>query len=129
MSGKLNFNDVNIYPYKSGHHITWDNRNVHYRSSYELDHYKKMDQEKIYYVVEKLRLPYYDTQKKKERIAIPDIYIPKDNMLIEIKSKWTMDEINWEDRLKVYKRAGYKVKLIIGNDRNGIKIIEKIIDY
>lgn len=88
-----------------------------------------MDNEKIYYEVEKFRFIYYDTQKKKERIAIPDIYIPENNLLVEIKSRWTLNQINWEDRLKVYKKMGYNVKLIIGNDKNGIKIIEKIIDY
>lgn len=129
MNGKVNYESFHIYPYKSGEHITWDNRKVHYRSSYELDYYKILDEQKIYYEVEKIRIKYFDTQKNRIRISIPDIYIPKENKLIEVKSIWTHNEQNWIDRLKTYKEFGYNVKLIIGNDKNGIKIIEKEIEY
>ena len=122
-NGKFNYDNVNTYPYKSGHHITWNNKKVHYRSSYELDYYKKLDEQKIDYDVEKIRIEYFDTQKKKRRIAIPDVYIQKDNLIVEIKSTWTHDEQNWEDRLKVYKELGYNVKLIIGDSKNGTNSI------
>ena len=128
-NGKNNHDNFNSYPYKNGFHITWNNKEVHYRSSYELDYYKKLDEQKIEYDVEKLRLIYYDTQKKKRRIAIPDVYIQKDNMIVEIKSTWTHDEQNWKDRLKAYKKLGYKVKLIMGNSKNGKNDLIKEIDY
>ena len=114
-NGKINYDNVNPYPYKHGYHITWDNKKVHYRSSYELDYYKKLDEEKIVYEVEKIKLFYFDTQKNKRRIAIPDIYIPSKNLIIEIKSNWT--EQNWKDKLKIYKKLKYKVKLVIGKSR------------
>lgn len=129
MKGKINFNNSHPKNYKYGKHITWDNREILYRSSYELDYYKKLDEQKIYYLVEKLRLNYYDTQKKRKRIAIPDIYIPNENKIIEIKSEWTYDEQNWKDRLKTYKELGYKVKLIMGNSKNGLNVFVKEIDY
>lgn len=112
-NGKINYDNVVSYPYKSGYHITWNNKKVHYRSSYELEYYKKLDEQKIDYEVEKLKLIYFDTQKKKRRIAIPDIYIPNENKIIEIKSSWTYDEQNWKDRLKVYEKLGYKVELFM----------------
>ncbi len=34
-----------------------------------------MDEKKVNYEVESLKIVYYDTQKKKMRIAIPDIFI------------------------------------------------------
>jgi hypothetical protein len=74
-------------------------------------------------------LIYYDTQKKRRIIAIPDVYIPSENMIVEIKSEWTHDEQNWKDRLKTYKKLKYKVKLIMGNSKYGINKIEKEIDY
>ena len=128
-NGKMNYDNINNYPYKNGYHITWDNRKIHYRSSYELDYYKKLDELKSNYLVEKLKLKYYDTQKKRIRLAIPDIYIPDENLIIEIKSKWTHDEQNWIDRLKIYKSFGYKVKLIIGSSNNGLNKIESEIIY
>ena len=76
-----------------------------------------------------MRLIYYDTQKKKRRVAIPDIYIPCENKIIEIKSSWSYDEQNWKDRLKTYKKLGYKVKLIISKGRKNIFENYKEINY
>jgi len=128
-NGKIKHNSTNSYPYKNGFHITWDNKKVHYRSSYELDYYKELDKIRIIYDVEKLRLIYFDSQKKKRRIAIPDIYVPSDNLIVEIKSLWTYDEQNWRDRLETYKKIGYNVKLIIGNSKNGVNEIIKEMYY
>jgi len=122
-NGKMNYENTNPYPYKNGYHITWDGRKIHYRSSYEKDYYKKLDEQKIYYETEKLRLFYFDTEKNKRRIAIPDIFIPSENLIIEIKSFWTHNEKNWKDRLKTYKKLKYKVKLVIGESRKNIKEI------
>jgi hypothetical protein len=105
------------YQYKTGYHITWDDKKIHYRSSYEKEYYKILDDKKIEYTVESLRLPYYDTQKQKNRIAIPDIYIKNNNEIIEIKSKWTLDEINMSDKILAYKKLGYNVRIIIGEGK------------
>jgi hypothetical protein len=99
--------------YKCGWHKTWDNKNVYYRSSYELDYCLLLDNEKIEYVMEKIRIKYWDSTLKKERIAIPDFYLPKTNEIIEIKSKWTYDEINMKDKIIAYKNKGYNIKIII----------------
>lgn len=128
-NGKMNYDNINIYPYKSGYHATWNNKEVHYRSSYELEYYKKLDEQKIDYEVEKIRIYYYDTQREKQRIAIPDVYIPSENKLVEIKSKWTYNEQNWKDRLKSYKKLGYVVKLIMGHGKNTLFENYKEINY
>lgn len=59
------------------------------------------------------RLLYYDTQQSKYRIAIPDFYLPLENTIVEIKCDYTYDEINMNDKFKVYKKLGYKYKLYI----------------
>lgn len=126
-NGKLNYDNVNIYPYKSGYHINWKGEQIHYRSNYEKEYYLILDGKKIDYNVENLRIIYYDTQKKKRRIAIPDIYIKDLNEIIEIKSKWTLDEINMKDKIKAYKKLGFKVKLIVGEgNKNFFKNAEEI---
>jgi hypothetical protein len=102
------------YPYKNGFHITWFGKEVFYRSNFELDYYKKLDENKIYYECESLRISYFDTQKNKERISVPDIYILNNNEITEIKSVYTYNEINMNDKIKKYKELGYNVKLIIG---------------
>lgn len=116
LSDRANFNKINInnsnYHYKSEWHVTWNNKNVYLRSSYETDFANELDECKIDYEVESLRIKYFDTQKEKTRIAIPDFYIPSLNMIVEIKSGWTYDEQNMKDRVKAYKELGYNFKLI-----------------
>lgn len=109
----LNTNLSKTYKYKSGVHLDWENKEHFYRSSYELDYYKILDEQKISYETEKLRILYFDTDKKRERVSIPDIYIPNQNLIIEIKSNYTHNEQNWKDRVVSYKKLKYKVKLIL----------------
>lgn len=119
-SGKLSYkkgnttlSNVNVYPYKSGYHTTWDDNDVWYRSSYELDYCKKLDNKKTEYEMESLRFQYYDTQQKCERTAIPDFYLPKTNEIVEIKSSYTYDKQNMKDKIKSYLLNGYNFKLIL----------------
>lgn len=99
--------------YKSEWHKTWDGREVYLRSSYETDYANYLDSKNIYYEVESLRIKYFDTRLNKYRCAIPDFYIPSDNMIVEIKSSYTIDEQNMKDKFKAYRDLGYSVKLIL----------------
>lgn len=109
--------------YKQGWHKTWDGKQVFYHSSYELEYAKKLDEQKISYEMESLRIRYFDTQKNKERIAIPDFYIPSTNTIIEIKSNHTLDEQNMLDRVREFKNLGYNFKLILENKEMDFKNI------
>ena len=103
----------NIYTqYKCCWHITWNNKEVYFRSSYELDYAKELDEQQIDYDVEFKHIKYWDSQKQEYRCAIPDFYIPKDNMIVEIKSSYTLDKQNMKDKMKAYKDLGYNFKLI-----------------
>ncbi len=93
-------------------HTTWNNKEVYLRSSFELDYAKELDEYKIDYEVEYFHIKYWDSQKQEYRCSIPDFYIPKDNMIVEIKSSWTLDKQNMKDRMKAYKELGYNTKLI-----------------
>lgn len=101
---------------KTGDHTTWDGRIVHYRSSYELDYYHILDKQKVYYLVEALRITYYDTVREKERTAIPDIFIPDDNLIVEIKSNFTYNKQEMNDKFQSYEEKGYKTKLILDKE-------------
>ena len=93
-------------------HITWNNKEVFLRSSYELDYAKELDEQHIDYEVEFKHIKYWDSQKQEYRCAIPDFYIPKDNIIVEIKSSYTLDKQNMIDKIKAYRDLGYKFKLI-----------------
>lgn len=115
LHNKNGFNNLNIckYPYKHGYHTAWDNKQIYYRSSYELEYAKQLDNDKISYDVENLRIEYWDSQRNVNRIAIPDFYINDTSTIIEIKSNWTYDEQNMKDRFLSYNKLGYNTKLIL----------------
>jgi len=102
-----------ITTFQVGWHTTWNNKKVFYRSSYELDYCKELDEKKIDYEMESKRFWYWDSQEQKQRVAIPDFFLPTTNEIVEIKSTWTYDEINMKDKFKAYREHGYKCKLIL----------------
>jgi len=110
--GRLKYGEAKN-KYKSGWHKTWENENIYYRSSYELIYCNYLDEQKIKYYMEKIRIKYWDSILKKERIAIPDFYLPNTNKIVEIKSNWTYDEQNMKDKFLAYKNNGFNVKLIL----------------
>lgn len=112
LNGNLNQTAV-IHGFKSQWHTTWDNKEVYLRSSYEFEYAKQLDEQKIIYEVEGLKIKYFDTIKNKYRCAIPDFYLEKDNMIVEIKSSFTYDKQNMLDRFKAYKDNGYNYKMIM----------------
>jgi len=118
--GRINV--VTSPKYKQGWHTTWNGRLVYYHSSYELEYCKILDSKKIDYQMESVRIKYFDTQKNKNRIAIPDFYLPETNTLIEIKSKYTFDEQNMKDKLVSYNENGYSFKLILDKKEHLILI-------
>jgi len=107
---------VSSFNYKQGWHTTWDGRKVYYRSSYELEYFKQLDERKVNYEVEKLRIEYWDDKRCRFRIAIPDVYLPDINTIIEIKSFYFLDKENMSSKVKKYKELGYDFKLILEKD-------------
>lgn len=99
--------------YKRGSHTTWEGIQVWYRSSYELDFAKMLDEQKIPYRVEEFRIPYWNSVVERRRIAIPDFYLPETNELVEIKSRWTYSEQEMKDKFKAYRNLGYRPRLIL----------------
>lgn len=102
-----------VNSYHDEYHKTWDNNIVYLRSSYETDYANILDDNKIHYEVESLKIKYFDTQLNKERIAIPDFYIKDKNLIVEIKSNFTLDIQNMKDKVISYKNNGYDFKLIL----------------
>ena len=47
--------------YKTEWHITWDNKKYFLRSSYESNYANMLDEQKVKYEVESLRIEYFDT--------------------------------------------------------------------
>lgn len=111
--GRYPMPEVNIYPFKSGYHNSWDGKKFWYRSSYELDFCKELDVHKIKYEMEKLRIQYFDTILNCERTSVPDFYLMDTNEIVEIKSCWTYDIQNMRDKVKSYRDNGYNFRLIL----------------
>ena len=125
-SGKSNlFTIDNIRSiFKQELHTTWKGEQVHLRSSYETQYANKLDELKINYLVESLKIEYYDTTLSRTRIAIPDFYLPDTNEIIEIKSDFTLDIQEMLDKFGAYKNLGYIPKLILEHKEVNIYNIE-----
>ena len=111
----LFFNRLNIpisNQYKQQWHTTWNNKKVYLRSSYELAYAIELDKLQIDYEVENLRITYWDSLQKDYRIAIPDFYLKDENMIVEIKSSYTLDIQNMRDKKQAYLNLGYQFKCI-----------------
>lgn len=98
--------------YKQQWHTTWNNKEVYLHSSYELKYAEELDKNKINYDVEAFRIKYFDTVKNEYRCAVPDFYIPSENLIVEIKSSYTLNIQNMKDKKKAYIENGYNFKLI-----------------
>ena len=124
--------NIDDYQFKTEWHTTWNDNLVFLRSSYEIDYANELDEQKIDYEVENLRIKYFDTQRNEYRCAIPDFYLPNTNTIVEIKSTFTLDIQNMKDKVNAYKKLGYNFKLILEHkeeDLYNIKIENKKVIY
>lgn len=103
------------YRFISGKHVSWDNKIYFYRSSWEDDYMKKLDENKINYQYEPFKIEYYDTTKGIYRFAVPDFYLPDTNEIIEMKSYYTIKNHVQEmkDKFNEYSKQGYVPKLLL----------------
>ena len=112
IEGRESIGEINNQ-YKQQWYTTWNNKEVFLRSSYELDYAKELDEQKIDYDVECLRIKYWNTIENEYKCAIPDFYISSLNMIVEIKSNWTLNVQEMKDKVKAYNDLGYNFKLIL----------------
>ena len=97
-----------------GYHKTWQGEKIWYRSSYELAFAQLLDSQKIPYKVEakETRTKYRDSELQRERVAVPDFYLPKTNEIIEVKSKYTLGNIQrMKEKFEAYQKRGFIPKL------------------
>ena len=58
-------------------------------------------------------LSYFNSLKNGYKFAKPDIYIPDENLIIEIKATNTLNKQEMLDKKKAYLENGYSFKLIL----------------
>ena len=114
--GRLNISisDKTEYQYKTGTHISWDGKKYKYRSSWEDQYMTELDKNKIKYQYEPFCVTYFNTIKQCNKLAFPDFYLPETNEIIELKSSYTLGDIQiMKDKFKAYLALGYKPKLLL----------------
>ena len=104
---------IGVESYKRIGYTNIEGKQFIFRSSYEVDYAKELDEKRIKYEYENLMINYFDTQQNKPRFAIPDFYLPETNTIVEIKSIWTLNKQNMIDKVDAYKKLGYNFKLIL----------------
>ena len=106
-------NHVENAKFCAGYHMDWQGKSHFYRSSLENKVMSMLDSKRYEYETETLNIKYFDTQKKKYRSAYPDVYIPKLNMIIEIKSNYTYNQQNMIDKARAYRKLGFNFRLYL----------------
>ena len=114
------------FKFNEGRHETWDNRMVYLRSSYELEYAQHLDQLKIQYDVEKIRIPYFDSKLNKYRYSVPDFYLPKSNTIVEVKSEFTYDKENMVNKIQKYIELGYNMILVLDHEEYDIRDVNDL---
>ena len=118
------------YSFKTGYKMTWDGKMFFYRSSYELKYSEYLDDQKIKYNYESLRIKYFDTEKNKTRIAVPDFYLIDYNQIVEVKSRVTFKKQNIIDKFESYIKHGYDPLLFYEGESYTLEEVkEKLCDY
>lgn len=127
LTGKLQISESTHPRGRAGNHKSWNGTTFRYRSSYEKEYAESLDECKIPYFYEKVRIKYFDTQRNKERVAVPDFYLPETKELVEIKSSWTLKGKVQEmkDKFKAYREQGYNPKLILDKVEQDLSNIEE----
>ena len=129
LSGNINLPSIvdnKGFAFKQGWHTTWNGKTVFYRSGAELKYAELLDESKIPYEVEELRVEYYDSVKKCNRIAIPDFLLTETNEIVEVKSRITFHKQNMIDKFQKYKELGYNPKLLYDGIMYNSEEIESI---
>ena len=78
-----------------------------------MEYAQALDIQRERYTMENLRIVYWDSQMHHRRVAIPDFYIEGKNLIVEIKSNYTLDIQNLKDKVKEYLKLGYNFKLML----------------
>lgn len=115
----------NYNQYKGGKHVSWEGKEFLLRSSYEFDYAKELDEKRIKYDVEALRIKYFNTSINEYCVAIPDFYLSETNMIVEIKSNWTLNLQEMKDKVKAYKELGYNFKLVLEHEEADLYSIKE----
>ncbi len=105
----------NINSYR-GIYAEYKNTGIMMRSSWERKLASRLDNINIKWEYEKII-------KHKDNYCLPDFYIPKLNIIIEVKPTKFIDE-RLIKKIKIYKKIGYKVFII--TEKNWSKTILKI---
>ena len=99
--------------FKVTYHTAWDGSQHRLRSSLELEYAKQLDEQKIRYEVESMRIRYFDAESNLYRVAIPDFYLPDDHRIVEVKSTYWLKPENMSSKVEAYKQLGFNFSLFL----------------
>lgn len=110
--GRLTPNNSNKFI--SGSHTSWEGYKYNFRSSWEEKFMIELDENKIPYRYEPFCIKYFNSVKNEYRIAFPDFYLPETREIIELKSSYTLGDIQeMKDKFVAYEHEGYYPRLLL----------------
>ncbi|MCX6742135.1 MAG: hypothetical protein NTX24_03090 [Candidatus Pacearchaeota archaeon] len=91
------------------------------RSYWEGEVAEFLDKNKLDWEYETKKIPYWDTERKREAVTIPDFFIPSKNLIIEVKSNAEFKTQKTKDKMDGIKSKGFDVFLVGKKEINLIK--------
>lgn len=114
--------EKNGFRSKQKWHCTWDKKKVFLRSTYEERVALFLDDARVHYETEAMRVSYFDTTKNCYRICIPDFYLPDAKTIIEVKATYWYDKSEMDDKFRRYKELGFFPILVL-DDVNLVEVL------
>ena len=106
--GRVSLSEVNKnYNFIHGWYKLKNGNEFYYRSSYELEAIKFLENKNIDFTLNTFHTSYISSEDNEEHEAFPDFYLPKYNLVIEMKNYKNFKEKDLQERYLFIKNLGY----------------------
>lgn len=109
LKAKVKNGTYRVPTFKKIQYISKNNGVVYFRSNWELLVAQFLDGRYLPWSYETFNFPYWDPSKKEIRYTVPDFFLPKPNLFIEVKSNWKRISDASIPKIKGIRDAGYPV--------------------
>jgi len=104
---KISKGIIKIAPAKKVSYDSLSNGKVNLRSYWEYEVAKFLDLNNFEWSYEPFPVPYWNSEKNEMRNTIPDFFLPKHNLMIEVKASKPYFFRNTEEKMKGVRDAGF----------------------
>lgn len=106
-------------PYRKYEHESVNGK-IYFKSSWELKLAEALESVNVNYSYEPFGINYFDTSSQKNRLYFPDFYLPKYNLVIEVKPSCYLSDNTVRDKQLGCSSKGYKFAFCTENELENV---------